>query len=153
MNYKLAISSTGKNLDDMVDRFGRCQYFIISEIENDVIKSYQSLPNKSLNQAGGAGISAAQDILMENPKAVIATNLGVNALNVIEQANIEAYSATGTVENAILAYISKNLSKISGGQGGSGTGMGSGIGRGIGGGGRGMGGGRGGGMGGGRRQP
>ncbi|GAG38747.1 unnamed protein product, partial [marine sediment metagenome] len=51
---KIAISSTGQNLDASVDaRFGRCQYFIIIE---PGMMEFEAIPNPSITATHGAGI-------------------------------------------------------------------------------------------------
>ena len=109
MDYKLVISSNGQDLDDMVDKFGRCSYFIVPEIEQGAIKTYQAWPNPSQNQSGGAGIAAAQHVLNENPKAVLTTRIGMKAMDVFNQAGLDVYQATGTVEDAIMDYLAGKL--------------------------------------------
>jgi predicted Fe-Mo cluster-binding NifX family protein len=52
---KIAISSIGKDLDSDVDgRFGRCNYFLIVELENKKIKNFNAIENTGKDQAGGA---------------------------------------------------------------------------------------------------
>jgi len=83
---KIAVSSTGKNLTDSVsDVFGRSPYFIIAEIENGEIKKTEIMENKNADQAGGAGISAAQLMAEKNVNAVITGNVGPRALDVLRQ--------------------------------------------------------------------
>ena len=143
MSYKIAVSADGDKLDDIVDVLGRCKYFIISEIENDAIKSYTSLPNPGKNQSQGSGIGAAQTAANQNIEAVITTRVGITAHNIMQQASINTYIAAGEVEDAIMDYIHGNLKLagggfsmtgncgLGGGQGGQG-GRGSGYGKGQG---------------------
>ena len=61
---KVAVSSTGKDVQSEVsDIFGRCQYFIIAEIEDKKIVKTECIENTSANQIGGAGIYAAKQLL------------------------------------------------------------------------------------------
>ena len=133
MDYKLAISSTGKNLDDMVDGFGSCRYFIIPNIENNTIKGYKSLPAADIRKSHIAGISTAQAIAKENPEAVIAAKIGQKSYEILDKANIDIYHASNTVESAIMDYIKGSLNNMtaSAARGsGCGTGSGTGLGRG-----------------------
>jgi hypothetical protein len=55
---KIAISSTGPSVDSTVDpRFGRCQFFLIVELDN---MSFEAVPNVTNTLEGGAGIQAAK---------------------------------------------------------------------------------------------
>ena len=54
---KIAVSSTGDNLDSNVDmRFGRCKYFVVVDSES---MDFKALSNESVIASGGAGIKAA----------------------------------------------------------------------------------------------
>jgi predicted Fe-Mo cluster-binding NifX family protein len=148
---KVAISSTGKELDSAIDfRFGRCAYFIIVDVDKkkkkfDMVKA---IANPNVAVGGGAGVSAAQLVANEKAEAVITGNIGPRAHDVFQQLNIEAYRAEGTVKEAVELFIDGKLEKISipgpigiGKPGiGRGAGRGSGRGQGMG---RGQGGGRG----------
>ena len=110
---KIAVSSTGKNLTDNVsDVFARCSYFIITEIENQEIKKIEAIKNKSINQMGGAGISAAQLMAEKNINAVITKNAGPRALDVLNQFNIGIYYGDGTIEKVLQEFIDGKLKKI-----------------------------------------
>jgi predicted Fe-Mo cluster-binding NifX family protein len=55
---KIAVSSTGKNLDSQLDsRFGRCAYYLVVDSDDTRFEVY---PNESASMSGGAGIQAAQ---------------------------------------------------------------------------------------------
>ena len=57
---KVAVSSTGKNLDSAIDpRFGRCAYFLIVETDD---MGFEVFDNQSIALGGGAGIQSAQFI-------------------------------------------------------------------------------------------
>ena len=54
---KVAVSSTGEDLDAQIDpRFGRCQYFIIVDLES---MKYEAVLNESAMASGGAGIGSS----------------------------------------------------------------------------------------------
>ncbi len=60
---RIAISSTGKSLEDEVDmRFGRCPYFIFVDLEGSEVKGHEVIENTSSSQSGGAGVSAAETV-------------------------------------------------------------------------------------------
>ena len=160
---KLAISSSGKDLNSRVDpRFGRCAYFLIVETDD---MSFEVFENESGVLGGGAGIQSAQFVASKGAKAVITGNCGPNAVNTLYAAGIQVFLGnTGTVMEALEKYKNGNLTPaktahvpdhngLAAGMGGNRI-MGMGGGRGMGGGGmgrggRGTGGGRGMGMGGG----
>ena len=97
---KLAISSNGDSLESSIDpRFGRSQYYIIYNTDED---TYESISNTSRQATGGAGIQAAQDISNKGVDAVITTNIGPNAFRVLEAAQIKVYSGiSGSVKKAV----------------------------------------------------
>ena len=89
---RIAISSTGKDLESQVDvRFGRCSYFIIAEVEGKEIKSSESIENTSAAQMGGAGITAAQMVADKKVDAIITGNMGPRAFTVFQQLGIEIH--------------------------------------------------------------
>ena len=114
MKMKIAISSTGKDLNDKVSEvFARCPYFIIAEIENQEIKKIEAVKNESENQMGGAGISAAQLMVDKNINAVITKNVGPRALDVLKQFNIGIYTGDGTIKEVLQEFIDGKLGKMS----------------------------------------
>jgi len=120
---KIAISSTGKDLKSkMAEVFGRCPYFIITEIstkggsasgeENNKIVKNEIMENAAANQPGGTGIAAAQAVAEKNINAVITRNIGPRALDVLRQFNIEIYNGRGLVEDILQEFIAGKLTKI-----------------------------------------
>jgi len=100
---KIAISSTGQNLDASVDaRFGRCQYFII--IEPETMK-FEAIANPSITAMHGAGIQTSQLIASKGATLVLTGNCGPNAFQTLSAAGIEVIvGVTGTVKDAIEKY-------------------------------------------------
>lgn len=152
---KIAISANGSTLDAEVDpRFGRCQYFIIADPQT---MEFEAVDNSSATAAGGAGISAAQEIAAKGVQAVLTGNCGPNAHQVLSSAGIAVITGvSGKVKDAIKGYQDgkletspqPNVPDHFGMSAGPSTGAGPGTGGGMGGGmGRGMGGGMGRGMG------
>ena len=139
---KIVVTSTAPNLDAEIDpRFGRCQYFII--VDPDTM-DFEALENSSMMAGGGAGISAAQNIVSKGAEVVLTGNCGPNAYQVLSGAGINIITGvTGKVKDAIENYKSGKLKAGSQPNVSAHFGTGGGMG-----GGRGMG--RGGGMGGGR---
>jgi len=100
---KICISSTGKNLDAVVDqRFGRCQYFLIVDTETMNVKT---ISNEGILSSGGAGIQAAQIVTKEDVNSVITGNIGPNAFSILQAAGIKVYTgAEGKIKEAIENY-------------------------------------------------
>ena len=111
---KIAISSTGKNLESEVDaRLGRCPYFLIVDIEDKKIKQTKAIENLAAGQAGGAGITAAQIVANEKVEAIISVNLGPRAYDVFNQLDIKIYQGQGKVKEVIQQFIDGKLKQIS----------------------------------------
>ena len=160
---KIAVSSTGDNLESQVDpRFGRCAYFIF--VDTDTME-YEAVQNPNVSAASGAGIQTAQLVANKEVECVLTGNVGPNAFQTLQAGGVNVIAgATGMVKDAIQMYKDgkaqaaggPNVASHFGVGGGSGTsgaadpGMGIGGGSGMGGAagpGMGMGGGMGAGMG------
>jgi len=93
---------------------------------------FRVLQNRSVYQAGGAGIQAAGDVIREGIKCVISGAVGPNAIRVLSSAGVEFYEALpGSVRDNIEALKGGRLRKIYAptvpghfGQGGRGGGYG-----------------------------
>ena len=129
---KIIVSSTGSTLDAPVDpRFGRCSVFLLVNTEN---MKYEVISNQSLSQAHGAGIAAAQQVAQLGVEAVVTGQVGPNAHMALSQAGITVVTgASGTVQNAVKAYLNGQLNNATGptvgGHFGQGGGRGGGRGR------------------------
>jgi len=111
---KIAISSTGKNLESEVDaRFGRCDYFLIVEIENKKIKDFKAIENTGKDQMGGAGVTAGEIVAKQKVDAIITVNLGPRAFSVFEQFKINAYQGEGKIKDVIQKFLDGKLKEIS----------------------------------------
>jgi predicted Fe-Mo cluster-binding NifX family protein len=110
---KIAISSTGKDLDCQIDpRFGRCQYFIFVDPET---MEFEVAENQALAAMGGAGVQAAQVIAQKGAKALITGNLGPNAATALSASGVKVYLAPGgTVKEVAESYKSGTLKEVSG---------------------------------------
>ncbi|HQC61411.1 MAG TPA: NifB/NifX family molybdenum-iron cluster-binding protein [Candidatus Pacearchaeota archaeon] len=112
---KIAISSTGKNLQDEIDaRFGRCSYFLIVEIDekNKKIKDFKAIENTAKSQMGGAGITSSEIVAKQEVDAVITVNLGPRALSVFEQFNIKIYQGEGKINEVVQMFLEGKLKQI-----------------------------------------
>ena len=109
---KVAVSSSGKDLDAQVDpRFGRCAYFIIVDTDD---MSYDFYNNDNIALGGGAGIQSAQFVASKGAKVVLTGNVGPNAVKTLSAAGVEVIvGQTGTVKEAINTYQKGNLNAVS----------------------------------------
>jgi predicted Fe-Mo cluster-binding NifX family protein len=142
---KIAITSTGKDLDSQVDpRFGRCAYFLIVNIDD---MSFEAIDNASMSLGGGAGIQAGQFVASRGAKALLTGSVGPNASRTLNAAGLDVIvGVSGSIRDAVERYKSGELKATTqanvpdhfgmGSTGGMGSGMGSGMGGGMG---RGMG--------------
>ena len=107
---KIAVSSTGKTLEDQVDqRFGRCKYFIVADSDT---MNFEAIQNQGASAMGGAGIKAAQSLSEMGVKAAISGNVGPNAFNTLSAANIVTYvGVSGKIKNAIEKFRRGELKK------------------------------------------
>ena len=107
---KIAVSSSGDNLQSGIDpRFGRCRNFIIIEIDD---MSFFTIENSAQYVGHGAGTKAAQDLMRHKITAVISGNFGPNAFQVLNSANIEMYSSSGSVEMAVESFKRGELVEV-----------------------------------------
>ena len=110
---KIAISSTGKDLENEVDaRFGRCNYFLIVEIEENKIKDFKAIENTAKSQQGGAGIVAGEIVAKQKVDAIITVNLGPRAFSVFEQFKIKTYQGEGKIKEVVQEFLDKKLKEL-----------------------------------------
>jgi len=106
---KIAITSTGKDLDALVDpRFGRARHFILYETDDG---SFSILENsQNLKAPQGAGIQAGRTIVESGAEVLITGNCGPKAFEVLSSAEIKVFiGADGTVREAIDGFESGDL--------------------------------------------
>ena len=100
---KICITSQGDSLESQVDpRFGRCRFFVFTDVVIDVSKFTD---NPNIDTTGGAGINAAQFVAAEQAKVVLTGNVGPNAFKTLSAAGISVVTGvTGTVAEVIENY-------------------------------------------------
>ncbi|MBW2574288.1 MAG: DUF5320 family protein [Deltaproteobacteria bacterium] len=141
---KVAVSSSGTNLDSQIDpRFGRCAYFMIVNTDD---MSFEAFNNEAIALGGGAGIQSSQFVASKGAGAIITGNVGPNAVQTLSAAGVEIFMGqTGSVKEAVEKYRrgdikpegSPNVADHHGMGGGAsvisqGMGIGRGMGRGMG---------------------
>ncbi len=89
---KIAITAHGQDREAKVDsRFGRADYFILYDQEND---TWDCLSNtQNLEAAHGAGIQAGQTLLRSGAGVLVTGNVGPKAFKVL---------AAGKVKNVLV---------------------------------------------------
>lgn len=110
---KIAVSSTGKNLDSQIDpRFGRCQYFVFVDPET---MEFEAAENEGLMASGGAGVQAAQLVAQKGANALITGNLGPNASSALSASGIKVHLVSGgTIREVIEVFKAGKLQETSG---------------------------------------
>ena len=109
----VAVSADGKTLDSAVSElFGRCPFFLLAEVKKEKITLIKAVENSSAGQRGGAGVSAAQTVVENSAKAVIAKNIGPRARDVFKQFGVPTYKGNGSAKNALAELAAGKLEKI-----------------------------------------
>jgi predicted Fe-Mo cluster-binding NifX family protein len=106
---KIAVTSTGKDLDSPVDpRFGRAAYILIVDTDSMEIEALDNAEN--VNAFKGAGIQAATMINDKHADVLLTGYCGPNAFKALAAANIKvAGDVTGTVRDAVQAFSTGNV--------------------------------------------
>jgi predicted Fe-Mo cluster-binding NifX family protein len=110
---KVAVTSTGKYLNSMMDeRFGRCRYFIIKDTDSEEIEVFE---NEYASSPHGTGVQVAQFVKGKGVQALIAGNVGPNAIRVLMGSGIDVFMAKSmTVMQALKGFSEGKLGVISG---------------------------------------
>ena len=110
VRMKVCITASGAELGSQVDpRFGRCQTFVIFDLESGAI---EAVSNPNIETSGGAGIQSAQLVASKGVTAVITGHVGPNAFGVLNAAGVEIFiGSAGTVKDAAEAYRSGKLQR------------------------------------------
>jgi predicted Fe-Mo cluster-binding NifX family protein len=106
---KIAITSTGKELDSSLDpRFGRASYFISVDPETMAFEVVENSQNLNLPQ--GAGIQAGKTIVDNHVDILITGHCGPKAFKVLQKAGVKVMTnACGTVTDAIAQFNNGEL--------------------------------------------
>ena len=109
----VCITAMGPGLDAQIDpRFGRSQYFTIVNTET---MEHDSLENRNVDAAAGAGPQSAQTMADKGVEAVITKNVGPSAMTTLKAAGIKVYMATADSVDEVLELLKRNrLEEITG---------------------------------------
>ena len=84
---KVAITSTGNNLDAQLDsRFGRCSYFVVYDTEN---KSIEFIPNPNKDSIEGAGPASVQLVASRGVNKVVSGEFGAKVKDLFDSLKIQ----------------------------------------------------------------
>ncbi len=84
---KVAITSTGNNLESKLDqRFGRCSYFVIYDLET---KGIEFIPNPSKDVQEGAGPASVQLIASRKVQKIISGEFGIKIKSLLDSLKIQ----------------------------------------------------------------
>jgi predicted Fe-Mo cluster-binding NifX family protein len=106
---KIAVTSTGRDLDSPVDpRFGRAAYILIVDAET---MDFEVLDNAgNINALKGAGIQAATMISDRQANILLTGFCGPNAFKTLKAAGIDvAGEVSGTVRDAVAGFVSGGI--------------------------------------------
>ena len=110
---KIAVTSTGKNLESLVDpRFGRAAYILI--VDADTLE-FEVLDNaENVNAFKGAGIQAATMISDKKADVLLTGFCGPNAFKALDAARVKvAGDVSGTVREAVAAFADGKIKLVS----------------------------------------
>lgn len=110
---KVAISCEDPNPEGTIDqRFGRCKYFFIADIENNTLAKTEAVQNSGSQQDHGAGTKAAEQLGNLGVDAVITGNIGPKAAEVLDKLDIKQYIASGNIKDAVHAFMEGKLEQM-----------------------------------------
>ena len=108
---KIAITLENNNgLDSLLSmHFGQCSYFYIADIENNQVKNAKVIQNQGQH---GRGCAAVYELVDQNVTHLIAGGMGQGALQKCAEAGMKVFSGSGTVKEALDAFIKGNLEDV-----------------------------------------
>jgi predicted Fe-Mo cluster-binding NifX family protein len=107
---KIAISSTGRGLDNSIDiKFERCHFFLILDLEKN---SLLPIKNKTRDRPHEIGGTIGQLIANQGIDTVITSDIGPKAFEIFKLYGINIYQAKGIVEDAIRLLKEEKLVEL-----------------------------------------
>lgn len=110
---KVAVCAQDEGLNAQSDeRFGRCPYFVLVDLENEAV--HESIRNENVSLFSGAGPQSAQLLSDHDIEAVITGHVGPKAQQALQKAGIKIYIGTGgTVGDNIKEFKEGSLKTAS----------------------------------------
>ena len=103
---KICVTASEPRLEANVDpRFGRCAYFAFVDTESAAV---DWVKNVAVEQAHGAGVSAAQCVVDAGATAVYSGKVGPNAAVVFEKASIAMIAVSEMTVAGAIALAKKS---------------------------------------------
>jgi len=117
---KVCVTAQGQGLDAPVDpRFGRAGAFVVVDTET---MNAETIENASAEADHGAGVNAGMILARSGARALLTGHVGPKAFDVLKAAGIDVYTgASGTVHEAVNAFLDGRLQKAHGADAGSGS--------------------------------
>jgi len=113
---KIAIPSKDGKIDgDMDERFGRGEYFIVFNCEDNKIISTDTINNESKNESSGAGTKTVKDLYDLGVNSIIVKGeIGPKSWAVIKEFNLQVYNGKdySSSKEAINAFLEGKLNKV-----------------------------------------
>jgi predicted Fe-Mo cluster-binding NifX family protein len=111
---RIAVSAENNNgLDSTVaHHFGRCPYFILVDVENGEVKTFQAVTNPFVHGHQPGQVPAF--IQQQKADVMLSGGMGGRAIQFFEAAGIKAATgANGTVQQALERYFGGTLADAS----------------------------------------
>ncbi|NCU32942.1 MAG: diguanylate cyclase [Candidatus Moranbacteria bacterium] len=84
---KVAITSTGENLDSQLDqRFGRCAWFVIYDTQS---KGMEFIPNPNKDALDGAGPASVQLVASRKVNKIVSGEFGIKIKSLLDSMKIQ----------------------------------------------------------------
>lgn len=104
---RIAITTDGEMVSS---HFGQCPTFTLIDIEDNKVINKLKVPNTVAH--GGGGCVAVDEILKHHIQHVIAGGMGMGAKNKFAAANVSITGFSGTVDDAIAAFLNDQTSEL-----------------------------------------
>jgi predicted Fe-Mo cluster-binding NifX family protein len=110
---RIAVASTGPTAQSQVaPSFDRASYYLIADLRSG---SFEAVANPNVNDTIGVGAQSAQLVIDNGAKTIITGGLSSEAMSMLTSLNATVIAgASGTVNQAVGAYVNGQLAPISG---------------------------------------
>lgn len=101
-----------KGMDSMISaHFGQCENFLIAEIDNAAVTSFNVYQNNIIH--GGGGCKTVDEILKYKIDAVIAGGMGGGAQMKFADAGVKVFGFEGAAKAALDNFLKNDLGGLS----------------------------------------